>query len=158
MKLFPSQLRWRNRSRSGRRKPPRDLYHPVAPRVDGPDSSTDPGLALFRRGPLAGRNLRKHGRKPGIAQVDLYKWFSFNALRRNRPTPQHPVDGPILVLATAGGLRFRFQDTFDNHHPLYAGDVGTRHRIAPRRDHHRQLHASRGTAPCAEAGTPPSRR
>ena len=27
-------------------------------------------------------------------------------------------------LAAAGGLRFRFQDTFDNRHPLYAGDVG----------------------------------
>ena len=62
------------------------------------------------------------------------------------------------------GNAFRFQDTFDNHHPLYAGDVGIginpklaarvkrerpdhRHRPAPGRDDHQRLHAAEAPRP-----------
>ena len=70
---------------------------------------------------------------------------------------------------------WRFQDTFDNRHPLYAGDVGIginpklaarirarrpRHRAgrAPGRDDHRRLHPAAGAAAGAEAGPRPRRR
>ena len=73
------------------------------------------------------------------------------------------------------GNAFRFQDTFDNQHPQYAGDVGIaleseagaahqgqrpdpRHRPAPGRDDHRRLHAAGSAAHPAEAGAHPRQR
>ena len=45
-----------------------------------------------------------------------------DACRRRRRCSASPRTG-----SCRSANAFRFQDTFDNHHPLYAGDVGHRH-------------------------------
>ena len=88
--------------------------------------------------PVTGRNAQP---LPRLAPVDA--WSDPGALRRLRELLLQ-AQRPIVIAGGSGwtvqaaqalqrfadnwclpvGNAFRFQDTFDNHHPLYAGDVG----------------------------------
>ena len=80
---------------------------PVLPRVE-------PALAWPAPGAL--RDLRRCCWRPA-ALCD----------RRRQRLGRRSRDGPAALrreLELPVGCGFRFQDTFDNRHPLYAGDVG----------------------------------
>ncbi|MES2972017.1 MAG: thiamine pyrophosphate-binding protein [Pseudomonadota bacterium] len=81
---------------------------PVLPRVEAVESWSDPGsLRRLREMLLAST------RPLVIAGGGGWTQQSAQALQRFAENWKLPV-----------GNAFRFQDTFDNHHPLYAGDVG----------------------------------
>ncbi len=81
---------------------------PVMPRVEAVEAWSDPGSLRRLREML----LASH--KPlVIAGGGGWTQQSAQALQRFAENWKLPV-----------GNAFRFQDTFDNHHPLYAGDVG----------------------------------
>ena len=78
------------------------------PRVDAVQAWSDPGSLRDLRG------LLLQSQKPFvIAGGGGWTPQAAQALQRFAENWQLPV-----------GNAFRFQDTFDNHHPLYAGDVG----------------------------------
>ena len=98
-------------------------------------------MALRRRCACALGPTRCAGRARRLAPVDA--WSDPGALRRLRELLLQ-AQRPIVIAGGSGwtvqaaqalqrladnwclpvGNAFRFQDTFDNHHPLYAGDVG----------------------------------
>jgi len=81
---------------------------PVMPRVEAVEAWSDPG-SLRRL-----REMLLTSRRPlVIAGGGGWTVQSAQALERFAENWKLPV-----------GNAFRFQDTFDNHHPLYAGDVG----------------------------------
>lgn len=78
------------------------------PRVDAVQAWSDPGSLRDLR------SLLMHAQRPFvIAGGGGWTPQAAQALQRFAENWQLPV-----------GNAFRFQDTFDNHHPLYAGDVG----------------------------------
>jgi acetolactate synthase I/II/III large subunit len=91
------------------------LAHPVTgvvpaalPRVDAVEAWSDPGALRTLR-----EMLLKAERPFVIAGGGGWTVQAAQALQRFAENWKLPV-----------GNAFRFQDTFDNHHPLYAGDVG----------------------------------
>jgi acetolactate synthase-1/2/3 large subunit len=81
---------------------------PVMPRVEAVEAWSDPGSLRRLR-----EMLLASSRPLVIAGGGGWTVQSAQALERFAENWKLPV-----------GNAFRFQDTFDNHHPLYAGDVG----------------------------------
>ncbi len=81
---------------------------PVMPRLEAVEAWSDPGSLRKLR-----EMLLASSRPLVIAGGGGWTMQSAQALQRFAENWKLPV-----------GNAFRFQDTFDNHHPLYAGDVG----------------------------------
>ena len=93
---------------------PEDMLTPddAGPTAGRASSRSQPGATLARCATL--RELLLQARQPlVIAGGGGWTPQAAQALQRFAENWQLPV-----------GNAFRFQDTFDNHHPLYAGDVG----------------------------------